>query len=171
MQVQVRRFPPVLVVAAAAVFTLLPALLRAGSAAAPASMTFEPNIELSTSQPATLWRVEPTIGANPLDPKNLVAGFFGHPDQKSLGVSCFVLNTFDAGVTWTTDGTVPLASDFDACFDPSIAADASGTFYYAYNDFHGTSQGYLTTVDIRVARSTDGGRSFTDFSTPVVGGT
>ncbi len=154
-------------VSLALVFLMGIGALRA-QALRPRAVRFGPNIDLSAAQPATLWHHEPAIGANPSDPKNLVAGYFGHLTQNS-SIGCFAAYTADAGTTWAPAGTVPLASIYDACFDPSIAADASGTFYYGYLDFHGTPDGVLTTTDIRVARSTDGGRSFTEFSTPVVG--
>ena len=154
---------------------LVSAILIAGSGLASAAPTspvpvqFAPDIELSADKPATLYHIEPTIAADPRDPNHLVAGFFGPPDQATVP-KCFAEVTFDAGATWIPAGTAPLASEFDDCADPSMAADLSGTFYYAYGTFRGTPQGYFTTLDIRVARSTDGGRSFPESSTAVAGG-
>ena len=81
-----------------------------------------------------LWRIEPAIGANPLDPKNLVAGYLGHPTQNS-GIACFVASTADAGATF-----------FEGDYN-NLAVTSEGIFP-AWND------GRFNSVQIFTARGT-----------------
>lgn len=134
----------------------------------PMPVQFGGNIELSVGQPASLPQVEPTIAVNPKDPKNLVVGYFGRTSAKSAH-PCSIVFTTDGGATWIPAGTTPLAADVDDCFDPSLAADARGNFYYSYLDIRIDPQGN-SIPDIRVARSTDGGRTFSQSSVAVMGG-
>ena len=134
----------------------------------PMPVQFGGNIELSVGQPASLPQVEPTIAVNPKDPKNLVVGYFGRTSAKSAH-PCSIVFTTDGGATWVPAGTTPLAADVDDCFDPALAADARGNFYYSYLDIRIDPQGN-SIPDIRVARSTDGGRTFSQSSVAVMGG-
>jgi hypothetical protein len=97
---------------------------------------------------------ETTIAVNPKDPRNLVGGVIkiggaGGGQGRTLVVQPRV--SFDGGVTWAT---TPVAFG-PGTVDPSVAFDSAGTAYLT-----GTSDG-----DIVVARSTDGGRTW---SGPVV---
>src|SRR5713226_5603866 len=134
-----------------------------------AAVQFGPNILLSDGQPASLEHIEPTIAASPKDPKNLVAAYFGRVSSKG-NFPCFVSFTADGGLTWNAAGAPPLASPLDDCFDPSLAGDADGTFYFGYLDIKADERAVITTWNLRVARSTDGGRSFPISPIVVVGG-
>ena len=68
-----------------------------------------------------------------------------------------------------SDGT-RFWTSLTTCLGSMHPADDTGTFYFAYLDSHVTPEGFITTTDIRVARSTDGGRTFSEFSLPVIGG-
>lgn len=96
---------------------------------------------------------EPTIAVNPLDPGNLVAGFFDWTNTNR--VVCRPASTEDGGTTWTVGGPTPLLGDTTFCGDPSIAADLDGRFHYAY--FTLTAAGDQAVV---VATSSDRGRTF-----------
>src|SRR5207247_100952 len=85
-------------------------------------------------------------------------GYFGRTSAKSAH-PCSIVFTTDGGATWVPAGTTPLAADVDDCFDPSLAADARGNFYYSYLDIRIDPQGN-SIPDIRVARSRDGGRDW-----------
>src|SRR3989441_5098791 len=129
----------------------------------PRNITFGPDGVVFPGQSSKLGQVEPGIAVNPADPLNLVAGFFEYPSPLK-SVPCRFAFTTDGGVTWSAGGSVPLQTQGDFCADPSIAADATGNFYYAYiDDSPGKGQSVGNT-NIQVAKSTDGGRSFPTFS-------
>jgi len=125
----------------------------------PMPVQFAPDTHISVATSAIHDFVEPAIAASPLDPNNLVAGFFG--ETSKLASSCFFRSSRDGGTTWIPGGTLAVKFPDDLCADPALAADPSGTFYYAYLDL---SPG---ATDLRVARSTDGGATFPE-STVVV---
>ncbi len=129
----------------------------------PVAVSFGPNVMLSDrfNKDAE----EPTIGSSPANPNNLVAGWFepGHPGQNT---GCRAAFTLDGGLTWSLGGLMPLK--YNNCFDPSIAADHLGNFYYAYLDVEIPSFGPPPS-NINVARSTDGGRTFSTITLAVEG--
>lgn len=135
-------------------------------ATGPVPVRFGTDIELSRDLPSSLVQREPTIAANPKNRKNLVAGFFGRITADG-NPKCWFASTLDAGSTWTFGGATPLGTSFDGCADPALAADARGNFYFAYIDGNVTAQA----SDIRVAKSTDGGRTFRQSVVVVAGGT
>jgi hypothetical protein len=101
---------------------------------------------------------EPAIAVNPLNPSNIVIGFRQFDTVSSNWRQAGFAYTFDGGQSWTFPGT--LQPGFFRS-DPSLDADASGTFYY--QSLRGPS---LWHVD--VYRSTDGGVSWT--GVPAFGG-
>jgi hypothetical protein len=123
---------------------MLIALLFTGSALGapqpPRPVQFGPNIMLSGAS-----NFEPAIAVNPLDPNNLVAGFF---DSRS---NCHSVFTTDGGQTWTAGGAPPQPNGGKICGDVSLAADLLGNFYYGYVNFQG---------NLEVAKSADGGQTF-----------
>ncbi len=165
MPTDARRFPSVLVVAAAAVFALLPALLRAGSAPAPVPVSFGPNIDLSSMNysPGAIQR-ETTVAANPRNPLNIVAGNHDKVPTPNEITNSFTFS-MDGGLTWTFGGSVPLVPPPSVAGDPALAADADGNFYYSYlTDSTTQGAGFIITTYLVVAKSTDGGRTFPSFS-------
>ncbi len=142
--------------------------LGQSASTAPVQVRFGPNILLSSGQPSSQWEVEPTIAASPKNPKNLVAAHFGRDSAQTSDV-CHTNFTIDGGITWKDGGRPPAGTSLNSCFDPALAADAAGNFYFSYLDV--TPVGSITTADLRVAKSTDGGRSFATSSLAVVGGT
>ena len=129
----------------------------------PTPVRFGPDTQLSVATPGLHDFVEPTIAASPLDPRNLVAGFFGETGK--FPSSCFFRSSRDGGTTWAPGGMLAVKTPDDLCADPSLAADSAGTFYYAYLDL---SPG---ATDLRVARSTDGGATFPESTVVVASGT
>ena len=136
----------------------------------PVQVQFGTNTELSAAFPASLTHREPTIAANPKNSRNMVTGFFGRASNTGAS-KCWFVSTSDGGSTWTLGGMVPLSSSLNGCADPALAADAKGNFYYAYIDVITSSEGFVTSFDIRVAKSTDGGRTFPQSVPVVTGGT
>ena len=109
---------------------------------------------------------EVSIDANPTDPNNQV--IVGHAPNFSTMNTFF---TLDGGLTWTLvalgsaqDG---LASTFR--FDPTVAFDENGNVYVAY----GARTGPPNQITVVVAKSTDGGQNYTQFTqvatTPNIG--
>ncbi|PYT35301.1 MAG: hypothetical protein DMF52_10785 [Acidobacteria bacterium] len=129
----------------------------------PRNITFGPDGVVIADQSSKLGQEEPGIAVNPADPLNLVAGFFEWPSPFK-SVPCRFAFTTDGGVTWSAGGSVPLQTDGDFCADPSIAADATGNFYYAYIDDSPGKGRTAGNTNIQVAKSTDGGRTFPTFS-------
>ena len=109
---------------------------------------------------------EVSIDVNPINPDNQV--IVGHSGQTTPPDNFRDMNTFftfDGGQTWAL---VPLDSAQDGLasvfrFDPTVAFDDNGTLYVAYGaetqDASGNDQ-----VTVVVARSTDGGVTYTQFT-------
>src|SRR2546428_2312772 len=114
---------------------------------------------------------ETTIAVNPRDPLNLVAGYHDTREINPIPGAeiCRFAYSTDGGATWTAGGQTPLEEEPSQtfCADPSIAADANGVFYYAYLDVNGPTS-TVKHVDLLVARSTDGGRTFPAYSVAAV---
>jgi hypothetical protein len=67
----------------------------------------------------------------------------------------------NGGSTWTDGGTIPNRQSFMNLGDPWLGADRAGNFYYATL----TIDGFSGNLDVGVAKSTNGGATF---STPVI---
>ena len=134
--------------------------------ASTAGIEFGANIRLSDEHfdRRLISQTEPTIAANPGNGRNLVAGFHDL-FPKTQDFVCRFAFTADKGRSWSLGGATPLQTNGNFCSDPALAADAQGTFYYAYLDIN---FGAIRS-DIDVARSIDGGRTFSAFSVAVQG--
>ena len=151
-----RQVPPA-VTLAAIVLTIAADGRTFGQAAGPTGARFGKNLRLTPG----LQQNETAIAANPLNPDNLVAVSQG---PQAFGQrACRFMSTMDGGRSWTLGGSVPLERSGDECGDPSIAADARGTFYFSYLDVV-VSDFIAVELDLLVAKSTDGGRTFSTFS-------
>src|SRR5712691_11451637 len=102
-----------------------------------AGVQFGTNIRLSDEHFATrlISQTEPSIAVSPANPGNLVAGFHDL-FPKTQDFVCRIAFTADGGTSWTLAGAAPLQVSGDFCSDPALAADASGSFYYAYLDLN-----------------------------------
>jgi len=129
----------------------------------PRPVSFGIDTQLSVASSGIHDFVEPTIAVSPVDPRNFVAGFFG--EANGAVNTCFFRSSRDGGATWAPGGTAPFLTPNDFCAAPAMAADAAGTFYYSYIDLT------FGEVQVRVARSVDGGLTFPDFSVAVDSGT
>jgi hypothetical protein len=129
-----------------------------------AGVKFGNNIMLSDEHFANrlISQTEPSIAVNPANPNNLVAGFHDL-FPKTQDFVCRFTFTTDAGSNWTRGGATPLQTSGNFCSDPAIAADASGNFFYAYLDINFGAQH----SDVDVAKSTDGGQTFSTFTVAV----
>jgi hypothetical protein len=127
---------------------------------------FGENIRLSDEHFAgqLISQTEPTIAVNPANGQNLVAGFHD-VFPKTQDFVCRFAFTRDKGASWTLGGATPLQANGNFCSDPALAGDAAGNFYYAYLDINFGA----TRSDIDVAKSTDGGATFSTFSVAVHG--
>jgi hypothetical protein len=109
---------------------------------------------------------EPTIAANPLDPRNLVAGANdfrtccdANDDNNSTG---WAYVSKDGGATWSNvqlpgltrqTGATGLFTRFDVAEDPALAFAPDGTLYYAHIVF--ATDGPASGIAVSVSR--DGG--------------
>lgn len=126
---------------------------------------FGNNIRLSDEhfQGQLISQTEPSIAASP-NGLDLVAGFHDLFPKKQDFVCRFAF-TNDQGASWTLGGATPLQANGNFCSDPALATDSTGNFYYAYLDINFGA----TRSDIDVAKSTDGGRSFSTFTVAAEG--
>ena len=124
---------------------------------------FGPNISVSGHGSGVAFQNETSIAANPKDPKNLVAVFQGGQDEFDPEQGCFFSFTTDGGKTWQFGGRVPQQKAGNFCSDPAIASDAEGNFYFSHLDVDFSQPG-LVDFDVDVARSIDGGKTFSSFS-------
>lgn len=103
---------------------------------------------------------EVTIDVNPTDGDNLIVA--GHEPGGFENMNTYF--TDDGGATWTAvdlgDAGDGIASNFR--FDPAVIFDANGTAYVAYGATEST--GTLPNTRVVVARSTDGGTTYTTFT-------
>ncbi len=129
----------------------------------PVPVTFGPDL-LAAGDRRTRGAVEPANAFNSLNPTNLVVGFIDDPGPNAQ--VCGFSYSADGGSTWTYGGRVPSSADLNA--DPSIASDPDGNFFYAYLDAFNLAGGG-SEFFVRVAKSTDGGRTFPTFSVAVSG--
>src|SRR5437867_412944 len=117
---------------------------------------------------------EPTIAVSPANPNITVVG---HHERQGPAFPAPILCAFEAssngGGTWTRFGVTTLEgppfvfgqAGGHSCSDAVLAADSLGNFYYSYLDLFRTPDGGVSQVDVLVAKSTDGGQSF---SAPIV---
>jgi hypothetical protein len=107
---------------------------------------------------------EPTVAANPVDKKYLVAGshFFGPPAPESN--SCLAYLSSDGGANWTAPVVMPLLTNSSECSDPVIAYAPDGSrVYYAYMDIKDifTENSLTSDWDILLSYSDNNGASWT----------
>jgi hypothetical protein len=113
---------------------------------------------VNVSNQPNIHQSEMTLDVNPVNPLN-VAGFSHRVGTASVDVFYSV----DGGEAWQTTN---ISQSNDGLgtgnrFDPSIAFDANGNLYVAYIHDNGS------TDTLVVAKSTNGGASFTQFSSAV----
>jgi hypothetical protein len=131
------------------------------SARPPAGRT---SLNVRVSDDAFAAHIEPSVAANPRDPRNLLAAcrvFLG----TAIGIATYV--SFDGGQNWRSNGLLPgLVPDFDG--NAVVAFDGLG---------HGFVCGIEATTeqprhgDGRIWRTDDGGRSFQPAVTAIPAGT
>jgi hypothetical protein len=115
--------------------------------------------------------IETNIDLNPVNPRNLVAVAI-HGDPTSGPPADAAYYSRDGGQTWGASSPLPLlfqGTTYDVSSDPSVAFDSRGNVYVAYIpqniDFR-TSE--VLADAILVAKSTDGGATFTQLTAPAV---
>ena len=145
---------------------ILTSLVVPSSTSAATAVRFGPDFNLSsltdTNDPPIR---EVSLAASPSDASIMVAGFI-EDLPRAQDVNCRSVFSVDAGRTWSSGGLTPLVLKKSNCFDPSVAADPAGVFYYGYLNLpRSFSTGESA---ILVARSTDGGRSFATSSVVVL---
>ncbi len=136
-----------------ALVILSAASLLAGSVASPVLAATTAGTDVLAGADALS---EVSIDVNPTNPDNLV--IVGHEPGGFENMNTFF--TTDGGDTWTErnlgDAQDGLASNFR--FDPAVVFDSVGNVYAAYGARVGTS------TTLVVARSTDGGATYTNFA-------
>ncbi|HLF74080.1 MAG TPA: sialidase family protein [Anaerolineales bacterium] len=108
---------------------------------------------------------EPTVAANPVNTKNLVAGshYIGE-----TGNSCVVYTSSNSGANWSLPVAMPQLTEISFCSDPVLAYAPDGSrVYYAYMDIKSFVDFTETTItftddwDIVVSFSGDNGKTWT----------
>ena len=106
---------------------------------------------------------ETTIATDPLDPDHAVAGY--HSYQINFMGSAVVAHvvgassvTFDGGATWRE--IIPPIRPYQFTGDPALAFDSRGRVYFANIADHEGPGGNFTGPSVVVARSDDGGLSW-----------
>ncbi len=119
-------------------------------------------VDLRLGGDAGAYQSEPAIAVNPASPANMVAAFIDYADRPRQD-RVRTVATNDGGATWTASAAAPQLDTRNATADPSVAGDSVGTLYHAYLEF-GVNASTANDVDVVVARSTDGGRTFPTFT-------
>src|SRR5260370_9498771 len=114
---------------------------------------------------------ETTIGDNPGNPSNRVAGANDYrlyePSENRYDASGGVCRSVDGGPTWSAaflpglvraNPTAP--GPYESAGDPAVAAGPAGTFWYANIAFNRTDNAN----SVAASRSTDGGKTWTTSS-------
>lgn len=108
---------------------------------------------------------EPTVAANPVDSKKLVAG--SHYIL-NFGNSCVAYASVNGGVSWTSPVAMPHLTEISVCSDPVLAYSPDGSrVYYAYMDIKSSVQQTPSTIaftddwDIVVSFSDNNGKTWT----------
>lgn len=107
----------------------------------------------------------PTVAANPINVKQLVAGSQYDTDTTK---SCVAYASSDGGLTWTAPATMPLLSAISQCSNPVVAYAPDGSrVFYAYMDIKSTVEETEFTItrtddwDVLVSTSDDNGMTWT----------
>lgn len=107
---------------------------------------------------------EPTVAANPVSRKKLVAG--SHYISET-GNSCVAYTSSNGGVSWTSPVAMPQLTAWSFCSDPVLAYAPDGSrVYYAYMDIKSTFVETATTItftddwDIVVSYSDNNGATW-----------
>jgi hypothetical protein len=107
---------------------------------------------------------ETTIAVNPTSPANLIGSANGYATGQALFIDLptgFVHAhvTFDSGQTWA-EYPIPFDQHYSATVDPAVAFDADGTAYLTALAYKVKPDGTVTSPDVLVAHSADGGKSW-----------
>ena len=154
-----------------AVAAATPLIFGTPSRPGPTMVLFDRDLRVSGDQTFSnqFGQREVSIAVNPTNLDNMVAVFKDtYPDPNSLPVVRIAYSD-DGARTWTLAGVTPMEDPSSSTGDPSVAAALDGTFYSAYLHFATNQQGYILRTDVGVARSTDGGRTFTGLTFPFKG--
>jgi hypothetical protein len=120
--------------------------------------------------------VEPQVAVNPLNPDNLVVSW--QQDRWSAGGASGIMSavTLDGGVTWTRaalavsrcgGGTAANGADYSRATDPWVTFSPNGTAFQMALAFNVGSLQPGSSSAMLVARSSDGGRSWSA-ATPLI---
>jgi hypothetical protein len=126
------------------------------------------NIDISQT-PA--FDVETNIDLNPVNPQNLVAVAFGANFSAFPPFAAGAYFSRDGGRTWGASNPLSRSIqgvDFAASADPSVAFDSRGNVYAAYEAANIDPPFDFINEALVVAKSTDGGATFTQFTSPAI---
>jgi len=123
--------------------------------------------------------VEPQVAVNPLNPGNMIVSW--QQDRWSSGGASGVVSavTFDGGVTWTRSafavsrcggGTAANGGDYSRATDPWVTFSPSGTAFQMALAFNVGSLQPGSSSAMLVARSVDGGRTWSSATPLIVSG-
>jgi len=130
---------------------------KPAKAGATASITVGPNVDMSNEEGP---QSETSIAINPSNPSQLVGG-----SNEIFRLPMRGYFSSDGGASW---GGVdlplppPIAQNgFDFGSDPGVAWDSNGNVFYSYIVVFFSTAGSINGTEMAVARSSDGGRSWT----------
>ena len=124
------------------------------------TQTISGGANFNVSDDSAQFQQEMSVDVNPANPLN-VAGFSHSILGSPFTVNVDLFYTMDGGLTWNTTSIGDAQDGYTATFrfDPSIAFDGAGNLYVAYGVDDAT-----TGRNLIVARSTDGGQTFDQFT-------
>lgn len=126
---------------------------------------FSRNLLITRNYGAAQFQTEPSLAADPTDPDHLVMATIDY----NMGSSMSVYVSWDAGETWDGPNQVlRFRDDFAGAGDPVLAFDELGTVYVTMisvgvREFEiGSLRSEVGVLNLAVARSTDGGLTWSD---------
>lgn len=124
-----------------------------------------PNVNITNH---AAWQNEPMVAVNPQDHDRLVVGY---NDNRTGNVAVGWSWSDNGGAVWTHGGTIALAG-YTRSADPVVAFDSAGTAYLAGLAFNpdNTPGSLGRDGSIFLAKSNDGGHTFTVFQNIVAAG-
>jgi hypothetical protein len=99
---------------------------------------------------------EPSLAANPADPRNLLGGCMVGPAGSPQFIATYV--SFDGGAAWRSNGALPLPAGTAVADDVTVAFDRAGRGFVCAMVTSGLSR--RDDRGVYVWRTEDGGRSF-----------
>jgi hypothetical protein len=112
-------------------------------------------LNIRVSQDGYGTHAEPCLAVNPVDPRNLLGACMVGPSTVTEFIASYA--SFDGGVTWRSNGALPLPAGTVSADDVTVAFDRAGRGFVCAMATSGLSR---DDRGVYVWRTDDGGRSF-----------